>query len=484
MESNRLRKIVWATLGTAAGAAVVSSQRRRRRYKLQDKVVLIAGGSRGLGLVLAREFSRRGCKVAVCARDEDELARVRGEFAPAGERFIAGRCDLRDSDEVAALIDAVEQRLGPIDLLVNCAGTIQVGPMEHMTLEDFREAMETNFWSAVHTTLAVYPRMQERHDGRIVNITSIGGKIALPHLVPYSASKFALVGFSKGARAELKKDGICVTTVVPGLMRTGSPRNVDTAGKHRLEYSWFMLSDSLPGISMDARRAARKIVNACVSGKGEVTLGVPAKLVAKADALAPNALEWLVAATNEWVLPDPTSRDAQKKKGYESENTWTENFATRLTRKAERENNELPAGDPENTMGSPRWLAAPEQHLHPSTVGAEDAREPERTSTQVAMMSPNDANEFRHAAEVVNDWRVEKQPGKTPQEAEQQAREIADQDLREREPLDVPGDPSVRPVEPQCRKCGHTFSKESELTEHAKTCNGGRAPEVRPHFHS
>ncbi len=408
MASSRIKKLVWAAVGTAAGAVVVAST-TRRRYTLQDKVVLIAGGSRGLGLVLAREFSKRGCKVAVCARDNDELERVREEFAAAGERFVAGRCDLRDADEVGALVDAVERRLGPIDLLVNCAGTIQVGPMENMQLEDFRAAMEANFWSAVHTTLAVYPRMQERRTGRIVNITSIGGKIAVPHLVPYSASKFALIGFSKGVRAELKKDGICVTTVVPGLMRTGSARNADTAGKHKLEYSWFMLSDSIPGVSMDAHRAARKIINACVTGKGEVTLGLPAKLIAKAEALAPNAFESLLAAANEWLLPGPEKGNGQKKKGFESENTWTNNFVTRLTRKAEKQNNQVPRENKGSQNEDRRWTARGERE---STTGT-----PETVSaqTQAAPASPPDQEVLKRSAAVAGSSPMETQSGKPPQ---------------------------------------------------------------------
>jgi NAD(P)-dependent dehydrogenase (short-subunit alcohol dehydrogenase family) len=484
MAINRIRALVWAAVGTAAGAVVVTS-RKKRRYTLQDKVVLIAGGSRGLGLVLAREFSKRGCKVAVCARNADELAPVREEFAPVGERFAAGRCDLRDTDEVGALVDAIEQKLGPIDLLVNNAGTIQVGPLENMGLEDFREAMETNFWSAVHMTLAVYPRMQERRTGRIVNITSIGGKIAVPHLVPYSASKFALLGFSKGVGAELKKDGIRVTTVVPGLMRTGSPRNVDTAGKHRLEYSWFILSDSLPGVSMDARRAARKIVNACVSGKGEVTLGLSTKLIAKAEALAPNAFESLLAATNEWILPDPEMGDGQKRKGFQSETTWTNSFVTRLTRKAERRNNQIPREPRESEAAALAWRTKQVEltEHHASTVGAEDAREHAISQTPVALMSPEGRSDLQHAAEVASDWRVEEHSGKTPREAEEQLHEAERRDLSEREVLDNPQDQSVRPVYPQCPQCGQTFSMETELVEHAKTCKGGNEPEVHPHFH-
>jgi NAD(P)-dependent dehydrogenase (short-subunit alcohol dehydrogenase family) len=482
MASSRIRTLMWAALGTAAGAVVVGS-RRRRRYSLQDKVVLIAGGSRGLGLVLAREFTKGGCKVAVCARNDDEIARVREEFAYIGDRFAAGRCDLRDPDEVGALVDAVERKLGPIDLLVNNAGTIQVGPLENMQLEDFREAMETNFWSAVHATLAVYPRMQERRTGRIVNITSIGGKIAVPHLVPYSASKFALIGFSKGVRAELKKDGIFVTTVVPGLMRTGSPRNVNTAGKHRLEYSWFMLSDSLPGVSMDARRAARKIIRACVSGRGEVTLGLPAKLIAKAEALAPNAFASLLAATNEWILPDPVKSDGQRKKGFESENTWTNSFVTRLTRKAEWRNNQVATKKAATEPASREEPANQMQGTGPSTVGAENAGEPARVQNQVALMTPEETQDLRRAGEVASHWRVEEQSGKTPEQAQEQVRAMGDEKLAEREVLDNPQDSSVRAVEPQCRKCGQTFSTEAELAEHVKTCKGGNDEQVQPHFH-
>jgi short-subunit dehydrogenase len=182
--------------------------------------------------------------------------------------------------------------------------------------------------------------MKKRRTGRIVNIGSIGGKIAVPHLLPYSASKFALVGFSKGLRAELAKDGIAVTTVVPGLMRTGSPRNVDTAGQHAKEYSWFIVSDSLPGISMDARLAAKQIVRACIAGAGEVVLGAPAKVAAVVDALAPNIMQAVMAGASAWMLPAPGQGESRKK-GHESENFFTRSFLTTLTRWAERQNNQI-----------------------------------------------------------------------------------------------------------------------------------------------
>jgi NAD(P)-dependent dehydrogenase (short-subunit alcohol dehydrogenase family) len=155
------------------------------------------------------------------------------------------------------VVGRVTEELGPIDALINNAGTITVGPLDTMRLADFHEAMNINLWGALHAILAVLPDMRSRHSGRIVNIASIGGKLTVPHLLPYSVSKFALVGLSEGLRVELARDGIQVTTICPGLMRTGSPRHAFFKGRHRAEYAWFSISDSLPLVSMDAPSAAR-----------------------------------------------------------------------------------------------------------------------------------------------------------------------------------------------------------------------------------
>lgn len=119
-----------------------------------------------------------------------------------------------------------------------------------MTLEDYHEQMDSNYWSAVHTCYYVVPHMQERRSGRIVNISPIGGKVAVPHLLPYCAGKFALGGYSRGLRSELMKDGIVVTTVFPGLMRTGSPRQAMFKGGNEAEHAWFSIAGSLPGLSI------------------------------------------------------------------------------------------------------------------------------------------------------------------------------------------------------------------------------------------
>jgi NAD(P)-dependent dehydrogenase (short-subunit alcohol dehydrogenase family) len=189
-------------------------------------------------------------------------------------------CDVTDPLAVQTTVDRVTDDFGSIDALINNAGTIAIGPLEEMTREDYELAMNVNFWGPLNVATAVLPQMRQRGEGRIVNIGSIGGKIAMPHLTPYSASKFALVGLSEGMRAELAKDGVTVTTVCPGLMRTGSPRNVMVKGRHREEYAWFSISDSLPGLSMGAPRAARHIIAAMRRGDAELILSLPAKLAA------------------------------------------------------------------------------------------------------------------------------------------------------------------------------------------------------------
>lgn len=319
------------------GCALAKAILQQSRYwDLNGKVVLITGGSRGLGLVMAREFVANGARVAMCARDEEDLRYARDEFASRGDHFFSTQCDVSDRAQVQTMLASVENRFGHVDVLVNNAGTVLVGPMEHMTIGDFQEVMRINFWGAVHTTLGVLPSMRERRLGRIVNITSIGGKVAFPHLLPYTASKFALVGFSEGLRTELAKDGIWVTTVVPNLMRTDSPWNADFKGDHKKEYAWFTISDSLPRASVRAERAARQIVRACQNGESEVVIGLPAKLAVLANGVAPGLISDLLAAGNEWPLPRATGSETGRRKGNEGESRVTQSGLFSMTRAAER----------------------------------------------------------------------------------------------------------------------------------------------------
>ena len=334
------KTLLWAGAGLLGYTALKEVLGRNRFLDLRGKTVLVTGGSRGLGLLLVREFAKAGARVALCARDGGELERVREELAWMGTQLLTMTCDVTDRQEVERMITTVRQELGEVDVLVNNAGTIVTGPFETQSLEEFEQVMQANFWGAVYTSMAVLPRMRSRRSGRIVNIASIGGKVAVPHLLTYSASKFALVGFSEALRMEMAKYGIWVTTICPGLMRTGSPRNADFTGQHRKEYTWFMVSDSLPGPSISAERAARRILRACVHGEAEVILGLPAKVAARVYALAPGLSAEILAATDR-MLPEPGGDGSEPKKGYESETEVTRSWITGLSRDAERANNQL-----------------------------------------------------------------------------------------------------------------------------------------------
>lgn len=326
----------------AGGAyAVRSLLRRGLSYDFRNKVVLITGGSRGLGLVLAREFATEGARLVICARDEEELEVARTDLQGRGAEVMTHRCDVTNREDVLRMMAAVESHFGDVDVLVNNAGVIQMGPIDVMTQADFEKAMNAHFWAPLNTMMAVLPRMRARKSGRIVNISSIGGKVSVPHLVPYCASKFALTGLSKGMRAELLKDGVVVTTICPGLMRTGSPRNADFKGKHRYEYAWFSISDALPLISVSAERAAREIVSACRSGRAELVISIPAKLAVIFDTMFPELTSDLFGLANR-LLPAPGGIGQREAKGKESSSFWSPSWLTTLNESAAMRNNEVP----------------------------------------------------------------------------------------------------------------------------------------------
>jgi short-subunit dehydrogenase len=328
-----------AGVGAALAArSVLGKMRRHRLRELRGQAVLITGGSRGLGLALAEEFARLGSRVAICARDEQELSRARFHLEKIGTEVCAVACDVTKPDEVERMIGTVRQQFGSIDMLVNNAGIISVGPLLSQTREDFQEAMDVLFWGTVNPTLAALPHMLSQGRGRIVNITSMGGKVSIPHLVPYSCAKFAAVGFSEGLHAELKRFGIHVLTVVPGLMRTGSHLNAQFKGRHQSEFGWFALSGTNPLISVSAQRAARKIVHAACFRRTELVIGWQAKLLAEIHGLAPGLTQQALALVNR-LLPDADG-STEKKPGRESQSVVTRSPLTALGKRAARRYNQ------------------------------------------------------------------------------------------------------------------------------------------------
>ncbi|MCF2533427.1 SDR family NAD(P)-dependent oxidoreductase [Yinghuangia soli] len=277
---------------------------RRTPVWFRGRTALVTGGSRGLGLLIARELAAAGARVAICARDKAELGRAADQIENAtGHRPAVFVCDLGEPDRVDELVADLGEHFGDLDALVNNAGIISVAPLEALTPEQFQSAMDVMFLGPMRLTLALLPGLRARDQARIANVTSLGGRIAAPHLLPYACAKFAAVGFSEGLRAETAGTGIAVTTVVPGLMRTGSHRAARFGGRAEREYAWFAAAASMPLLSMDAERAARAIVRAAARGRAELVLTPAAKAAVLAHGVAPATTGRFMALAAR-ALPD------------------------------------------------------------------------------------------------------------------------------------------------------------------------------------
>jgi NAD(P)-dependent dehydrogenase (short-subunit alcohol dehydrogenase family) len=310
-----------ALLAAATAGAVFAARKLRRStsaYDFTGRVVVITGGARGLGFAMARRWALEGARLAILGRDGADLERARQNLLEHATDVLAIPCDVRDQASVDAAIAHVIERYGAVDVLVNNAGILQAGPVEHMTLAEFRDTMDTHVWGSLYTMLAVIPHMRRQGEGRIVNITSVGGKVAVPHLVPYSTSKFAQVGLSDGMRYELAKDGIVVTTVCPGLMRTGSHMNAMYKGKHQTEFSLFSILLAQPFVSTNAPSAAQQIVDACRQGLPLLIITPQAQLLVALNTIAPGWLSAIMSLAVR-VLPGPTDAGGDEiKTGWQS----------------------------------------------------------------------------------------------------------------------------------------------------------------------
>jgi short-subunit dehydrogenase len=277
----------------------------RSEDDLDGEVAVVTGASRGLGLLLATELARRGCRLLICARDQAGLDLAAGQLRGTGAVVATVACDVSEPESAARLVDAAREHFGRLDILVSNAGIIRVGPVESTTAADYETAVATMAMAPAQLALAALPLMRAQGHGRIVTITSLGGKLAVPHLLPYSMAKFAAVGFSDGLRAELGRGPVIVTTVVPGLMRTGSHVNAEFAGHHDQEFTWFSLGASLPLVSMDAERAARQIVAGVAQRRAQVFLTPAGQVAGRLAGIAPGVTTAVLHAAQNLILPTP-----------------------------------------------------------------------------------------------------------------------------------------------------------------------------------
>lgn len=321
--------------GTAAAAYFVAraAVRQKRKMDLDGQVAFVAGASTGIGFCIAQELASRGAKVAICARGEKELRQAQEKLERTGATVFAGVCDITQSDQVEGFIDLIRSELGPIEVLVNNAGTIVVGPISHMDLGDFQHTMDINFYGPLHTLLAVMPQMREQGHGRIVNITSFGGKVPVPHMATYAASKFAFVGLSETLRTELLDDGIYVTTVCPGLVRAGSTPNAMFKGQHDKEKAVFETMANTPVLTISPERLARRIVDAMVHGDAELITPWVASVQAFLHGIAPTWSSEVISLLNG-LMPSRSQSPAGDRR-YSGKDIDSSGLTSKLAQSAE-----------------------------------------------------------------------------------------------------------------------------------------------------
>lgn len=312
-----LNPIFLAGLGAGVAAAAIATVRALKSAPPPDgAVVLVTGGSRGLGYAIASRFARRPVRLVLAARDAKELQAAQDSLLAehphlSPEDFYLVSADLSHPAECQRLVNEAFARFGRIDVIVNNAGIIEVGPAESQPLDAFYRAMQVHFYGPLHILWSALPRLRKQAPApgwsrrcAVVNIASVGGKIAVPHLLPYTASKFALVGFSEGLHAELACENILVSTICPGLMRTGGENHAHFTGNVDAERRWFFLGAKTPGIATTPEHAANRIYNAVSQGCAEIIITPHAWLAARVHGLFPSASQSVSAIGNRYILPD------------------------------------------------------------------------------------------------------------------------------------------------------------------------------------
>ncbi|WP_338017593.1 SDR family NAD(P)-dependent oxidoreductase [Streptomyces adustus] len=274
---------------------------------------LVTGGSRGLGLLMTAQLARRGYRVTVLARDADELDRavtwVRDRTGSTPRPMV---CDVRHERAVTAAVRQTAEQEGGLDLVIANAGVIQVAPAETAGTQAFKDAMETIFAGALHTALAALPYLRRSPaGGRLGLVCSVGGLLAVPHLVPYSCAKAAVRALGEGLQEETAGSAVSVTTVHPGLMRTGSHLQAEFGGRPQAEFAWFSALAGMPLLSMNAERAAEKIVRAVEHRRTRLVLTPAARTGAMVHAVAPR-LVTRASGLAARVLPTPPDDAAER----------------------------------------------------------------------------------------------------------------------------------------------------------------------------
>jgi short-subunit dehydrogenase len=242
-----------------------------QRRKLDGLRIVITGASQGIGRALAEAAAKRGARVLAAARSDELLADLAHKVRSLGGFIETVHADITQREDREAMAGAVLRHFGGVDVLVNNAGIGATGHFAEVSPDRLRKIMEVNFFALVETTRQFLPLLRLGTTPAILNISSIAGKRGIPARSEYSASKFAVQGFSEALRAELAKDGIDVLLVCPGLTQTNFSHNM-------LEQKAALQLDHMRGMTAEA--VAEATLRALERGRNEVCLTLNGRLIA------------------------------------------------------------------------------------------------------------------------------------------------------------------------------------------------------------
>jgi 3-oxoacyl-[acyl-carrier protein] reductase len=228
---------------------------------VEDKCALVTGGTRGIGLAIARRLASSGSRVFICARNGEEVSEVVERLGrELGVSVYGGACDVRDPEAVRAMFEEAERKLGGLDVLVNNAGVGSHSHVEQMGLEEWSATIETNLSGVFYCCHEALPLMKKRGGGFIINIGSLAGKNAFAGGAAYCASKAALISFSESLMQEVRYDHIRVSCVMPGSVNTSFGRG----GEQDAATTWKLSPEDVAEVvygllTLDPRATASRV---------------------------------------------------------------------------------------------------------------------------------------------------------------------------------------------------------------------------------
>lgn len=235
---------------------------------LENRGAVVTGGGRGIGAATARKLAGAGARVVVSARSVDQIEAVKDELRQAGHEAWAISCDVTRVEEVESLAAQARELVGPVQILINNAGVASSAPLKHISLEEWNRLLAVNATGPFLCTRAFMPGMLETGWGRVINVASIAGKIGAPYIAAYSASKHAVVGFTRAVATEVAAKGVTVNAICPGYVDTPMTEQsvaniIAKTGLSESEAREHLFSASPQGRLIDSEEVAFLVASLC-----------------------------------------------------------------------------------------------------------------------------------------------------------------------------------------------------------------------------